>query len=128
MVNTNPAQASLFDRLGGMKAINRAVDVFYAKITADPHVSPYFSGITMPRLRAKQKAFLAMVLGGPNAYTGRNLRDAHRPLVQRGLDDSHLDRVITLLGETLLELGAAPGDVDEVAAIANSVRDEILDR
>lgn len=122
------ARGPLFDRLGGMKAINQAVDIFYAKVMADPHVSRFFDNITMPRLRAKQKAFLAMVSGGPNAYTGRNLRDAHRPLVEQGLDDSHLDRVIALLGDTLLELGAAPGDVAEVAAIANSVRNEILDR
>ncbi len=74
----------------------------------------------------KQKAFLTMVFGGPNNYTGKDLRAGHAHL--KGLDDSHLDAVIENLGGTLAELGAAAEDIEEVAAIANSVRDDVLNR
>ena len=39
-----------------------------------------------------------------------------------------MDIVIEHLGATLQELGANEKDIQEVAAIANSVRDDVLDR
>ena len=56
------------------------------------------------------------------------MRQGHRHLVAKGLNDSHVDAVIELLGETLKELGAGGEDIAEVAGIANSVRDDVLDR
>ena len=82
----------------------------------------------MDRQAAKQKAFLTMVFGGPNAYTGKSLRDAHKHLVIDGLTDVHVDVVIEHLGATLKELGASDAQNAQVAAIANSVRDDVLNR
>jgi len=69
-----------------------------------------------------------MAFGGPNQYTGKDLREGHKHLVARGLNDSHVDVVIELLGGTLQELGVAAEDIQEVAKIANSVRDDVLCR
>ena len=77
---------------------------------------------------AKQKAFLTMVFGGPANYSGLDMRKGHQHLVKMGLNDSHVDVVIELLGETLTELGVPNDKIAQVAAIANSVRDEVLDR
>jgi hemoglobin len=117
--------ATLFERLGGRDA---AVDIFYKKMMGDDTVSPFFESTDMVRQAAKQKAFLTMVLGGPNHYTGLDMREGHKHLVEKGLNDSHVDTVIKHLGDTLKELGAADEDITEVAAIANSVRDDVLNR
>ena len=77
---------------------------------------------------AKQKSFLTMVFGGPNNYTGLNMREAHKRLVEKGLNDSHVDAVIELLGSTLSELGVADEDIGKVAVIAESVRADILNK
>ena len=58
----------------------------------------------MDRLRGMQKAFLTMALGGEDAYTGRDLTSAHAGLVERGLNDSHFDRFMKCLRQTLEEL------------------------
>ena len=119
---------TLYERLGGEAAIDQAVDIFYRKVLGDDRISGFFEDVDMERQAAKQKAFLTMVFGGPNGYTGRDLREGHRHLVSRGLDDSHMDAVIEHLGSTLAELGAAVEDIAQVADIANSVRDHVLDR
>lgn len=54
--------------------------------------------------------------------------DRAMKLLARGLNDSHVDIVIEHLGETLKELGANEEDIQKVAAIANSVRDDVLGR
>ena len=77
---------------------------------------------------AKQKAFLTMAFGGPNNYTGLDMRRGHADLVARGLNDSHVDAIIELLGETLKELGVADNLIGQVAAIAEGARNDVLSR
>lgn len=119
---------SLYQRLGGEPAVSAAVDIFYRKVLSDDRISHFFDDTDMDRQIAKQKAFLTMAFGGPNHYSGLDMKTGHAPLVARGLNDSHVDAVIELLGGTLAELGAAEADIQEVAAIANSVRDAVLGR
>lgn len=120
--------ATLYEQLGGAGAIDQAVDIFYRKMLGDERVARFFETTDMDRQAAKQKAFLTMVFGGPNAYTGKSLRDAHKHLVIDGLTDVHVDVVIEHLGATLKELGASDAQIAQVAAIANSVRDDVLNR
>jgi hemoglobin len=82
----------------------------------------------MDKQRAKQKAFLTMAFGGPNNYTGLDMRKGHAHLVKMGLDDSHVDAVIENLGGTLKELGVKDELIGQVAAIAESVRGDVLGR
>ena len=119
---------SLYERLGGAPAVEAAVDSFYRKVLSDPKINGFFDGNDMDAQRAKQKAFLTMAFGGPNAYSGKDLRAAHKPLVERGLDDSHFDAVAVHLQSTLQELGATGDLIDEVMAIAGSTRDDVLGR
>jgi hemoglobin len=63
--------SSIYHELGGADAVEKAVDIFYRKMLSDPRVASYFDSVDMDRQRAKQKAFLTMVFGGPNHYTGK---------------------------------------------------------
>ena len=120
--------STLYERLSGADAVNAAVDIFYRKMLADDRVNYFFDNTDMDRQIAKQKSFLTMVFGGPNNYTGKDMREGHKHLIKRGLNDTHVDIVIEHLGSTLKELGVPDEDISEVAAIANSVRDDVLDR
>ncbi|MCW8410164.1 group 1 truncated hemoglobin [Legionella sp. PATHC035] len=119
---------SLFEGLGGHNAVNTAVDIFYRKMLRDERVSHFFDDIDMEQQILKQKGFLTMVFGGPNHYSGKSMREGHAHLIKRGLNDTHVDIVIEHLGATLKELGAAEKDIEQVASIANSVRNEVLGR
>lgn len=119
---------SLYEELGGAPAIEAAVDIFYRKVLSDEHIARFFEGVDMERQAAKQKGFLTMVTGGPNNYTGKDMRVGHAHLLKLGLDDSHVDAVVGHLGDTLRELGVGEERIAQVAAIANSVRDDVLGR
>ena len=119
---------SLYDKIGGEAAVNAAVDIFYRKVLADDRINQFFEGVDMEQQAAKQKAFLTYAFGGPNNYTGKDMREGHAHLVEKGLDDSHVDAVIEDLGATLKELNVPDELIAEVAAIAESVRDDVLGR
>ncbi|MFU8828890.1 MAG: group I truncated hemoglobin [Phycisphaerales bacterium] len=119
---------TLYESLGGEAAIQQAVEQFYRRMLVDDRVSHFFDDTDMDRQMAKQAGFLTMVTGGPNTYTGKDMREGHKHLVARGLNDEHVDIVIEHLGGTLLDMGATPEQVQQVADLANSVRDEVLNR
>lgn len=121
---------SLFQRLGGRPAVEAAVDKFYDKILADDRTKDFFDGVDMDKQRKHQKAFLIFAFGGTGGeYNGRNMRDAHKDLVEnQGIGDAHFDVVVELLGSTLAELGVAEELIGEVAQVAESVRADVLNR
>lgn len=120
--------ATIYEQLGGAPAMDAAVDIFYRKVLADDRISRFFDGVDMERQAAKQKAFLTMVLGGPNSYTGKDMRAAHAHLVARGLNDMHFDAVVEDLAATLKELGVGDAQIGEIAKIAESVRADVLSK
>ncbi|MEO8900363.1 MAG: group 1 truncated hemoglobin [Polyangiaceae bacterium] len=117
--------ASVYERIGGDAAVDAAVDVFYRKVLADARISQFFDSVDMDRQRAKQKAFLTFAFGGPNQYGGQDMRAAHAKMQ---LTEQHFDAVMENLGATLVELGV-PGDlIAEAAAVAMSVKSDVLNR
>ena len=119
------AAATLYERLGGMVSIDVAVDQFYERVIGDPELAPFFDRVDMRRLRAHQKSFLAMALGGPRRYAGSGLAEAHRHLA---IDDHHVDLVAGHLAAVLAGLGVPPALIDEVVSAVDGLRGEVLDR
>lgn len=118
--------SSLFEQIGGREAVNAAVDIFYNKVLADQRINKFFEGIDMKDQRRKQIMFLTYAFGGPNNYSGKNMRDSHSNLVALGLDDSHFNAVLENLGATLAELGVPASLIEQAAAIAESTRGDVL--
>jgi len=127
-MRTLTQQSTLFEQLGGAPAVEAAVDRFYRKVLADDRINTFFEGIDMDTQAAKQKAFLTMAFGGPVHYTGLDMRRGHAHLVARGLNDSHFDAVIENLGATLRDLGVAEDLIHQVAALAETTRNDVLGR
>ena len=119
-------EATLYDRIGGEAAVTAAVELFYRKVLSDYRINRFFDSTDMEAQIAKQKAFFTMAFGGPNNYTGGDMRTVHARLVKMGLDDSHFDAVMEHLGATLVELGVAADLIGEAAAIAESTRSDVL--
>ncbi len=121
--------SSLFEQLGGESAVNAAVDLFYTKMLNDDRVKHFFENTDMEKQRAHQKRFLTFAFGGLPDYPGRNMRQAHTKLVEEhGLNDSHFDATVENLAASLKELGVSDELIGEVAKVAETVRDDVLNR
>ncbi len=121
--------STLFERLGGDAAVDAAVDKFYFKVLADERIKHFFEGVDMKRQANHQKNFLKFAFGGRDAYSGKSMRDAHKHLVEKmGLNDSHFDAVVENLGATLKDMGVADDLIGEVAAAAETLRADVLNK
>lgn len=115
--------SSLYEQIGGADAVNAAVDIFYRKVLSDPVIMHFFDDVDMDRQIGKQKAFLTMAFGGPNNYTGKDMREAHKHM---NLTEEHFNAVAGNLQATLEELNV-PGElIDQVMTIAASTHDDVL--
>ncbi len=106
-----PASAShghhetVFDEIGGARAIEDLVETFYAMMMADPQLAHYFNGFSVTKIKQHQHMFLTAVTGGPNIYVGRPLRVAHTAL---GISGAHFDRTAGHLDAALTAKGVEP--------------------
>jgi hemoglobin len=114
----------IYDAIGGRDAVAAAVDLFYEKVLADPTLAPYFEGIDMDHLRAHQRAFLTAALGGPEAYEGQAMADAHRG---RDITDAAFDQVAAHLSSTLTELGVDDDTVGTIIGKIAGLRGDVVE-
>jgi hemoglobin len=120
--------ASLFEKIGGAAAVDAAVDIFYRRVLSDDRINYFFADVDMEKQAAKQKSFLTMAFGGPNNYSGLDMRNGHAHLIKMGLNDSHVDAVIENLSATLKALNVGDDLIAQVATIANGARNDVLGR
>ena len=77
-----PKEKSLYDRLGGKKAITAVVDEFVARCAADKRINHFFTATASdPARLQKFKANLVDQIceagGGPCKYAGKDMKTAH---------------------------------------------------
>lgn len=116
---------SVYEKIGGDAAVNAAVDIFYRKVLSDDRIMHFFDTVDMEEQHVKQKAFLTMAFGGPNSYTGKDMREAHKHM---NLTEEHFGAVAECLVGTLEELEVPQEYIDEIVGIALSVKDDVLNK
>jgi two-component system chemotaxis sensor kinase CheA len=122
----SPLNASLFERIGGQNTIDTLIDNFFDKVLVDERVKRFFEGVDTERLRNKEKSYWAFTLGGEFQYTGKTLGEAHRALLDKGLDGKHFEAMIEIFNATLSEIDIPDELAKEICQTALLTRDEIL--
>jgi hemoglobin len=95
---------NFWDDAGGEPAVRAVVQELYDRLFDDPMVSFLFEGKDKAHLVAQQVRFTSGFLGGPFAYDGKPLPEAHARLP---LLPGHFDRRHHLL-RLILEKHAVP--------------------
>ena len=117
-----PGAASLYEKIGGHDALEVVVEDFYCRVLDDDHLSSFYAGANMKRVKAKQVEFLTSVLGGPGPYTGVPMRQAHEG---RGITMHHFAMVAAHLADSLCAAGLHPDTITEILRAVAPLADEI---
>lgn len=114
---------SLYDDLGGERALRAILQSLYDKLFDDMMVGFLFAGKNKAELVEHQVRFTARFLGGPSEYRGRSLPDAHAALP---LLPGHFDRRHHLLKQTLAEYNVPQNVAAEWLRVDASLRNAVL--
>ena len=121
-------EQTLFEKIGGKNAVELASIKLYYHILEDDRINNFFKDIDLKKQSTKMTAFLTYIFGGPSLYTGRNMRKAHKNVVEQGLNDSHVDAMLENVHITLNEM-EIPADLQrQVLARLEKHRDDVLCR
>lgn len=114
---------SVFDEIGGSLVVNTAVTVLYDRVSADPLLARWFDGVDLRRLRAHQREFLVVALGGPDQFMGRTLGEAHAGLA---ITDEAFDAIVAHLSDVLTDLGLADEGIAQIADRLLGYRSQVV--
>jgi hemoglobin len=124
------AQKSLYDRLGGMKAITAVVDDFVARSASDKRISAFFTATAgdAKRLAAfKQKLVdqICEAAGGPCKYTGKDMKTAHAGM---GITTAHFNALVEDLVATLNQFKVPKPEQDQLLGVLGPMQKDIVEK
>lgn len=71
-------EKSLYDRLGGEKAVAAVVKDFLANVTGDKRINKFFAKADAKKLEKLLNEQVCEATGGGCKYSGKNMKDAHK--------------------------------------------------
>ena len=117
-------EPTLFDRIGGLKGLQKVVKRFYKLLYWDDMVGHYFKDLDLEELVDHQLSFLRWSLGSRDfEYTPKALGKVHADL---NISEEEFNRVGERLIESLESAGVGQKEIDEIMAIVISVKDQIV--
>ena len=126
LVPSARANGTLYSQLGGYDALAAVTDAFLAKLVADPSLGRFFVGHSESSGRRTRQLivdFLCEKTGGPCAYTGRSMKDAHAGLK---IGEADWNAAAGMLVVTLTEFKVPKPLQDEVVAFVVSLKPDIV--
>ncbi|MGH8581991.1 MAG: group I truncated hemoglobin [Gammaproteobacteria bacterium] len=118
-----PSAKSLYERLGGLPAVTAVVDDFAARLQRDPLVWERFEAVNLPRFRAKLIEQVGELTGGPQKYTGIDMRTLHT-----GMDvtEAEFNAVVADLKATLVAFSVPDREQAELLNALGALKDQIV--
>jgi hemoglobin len=127
---TTVAKKSLWNRLGGEKAVRAVAHDLVVLSAKDPKVNftrdgkIQFDAKKLAQLERYLVEMVSAVTGGPFKYTGRNMKESHKGM---RITDAEFDAVAGHLIDILQKYGVAQADIDELVGIIATTRKDIVE-
>jgi hemoglobin len=117
-------QRSLYDRLGGREAVVAVIDDFVGRCAGDSRINGKFTRTDVPRLKAMLVDQVCSATGGPETYSGREMRETHDGM---GVTAGEFDALVEDLVATLDQFSVPPAAQGELLGILGPLRSDIVE-
>jgi hemoglobin len=131
LVPAEERETSLYARLGGLYPIARMVDEFIDRLVANETlnanaaVAAARDPATRPGLKFHVTALLAQAAGGPQAYTGRKMKETHARL---NISGREWRAMLAELNSVLYKFNVPDAEQNEIIALIEGTRADIVTR
>jgi ferredoxin/truncated hemoglobin YjbI len=118
-----PPDPDLWSALGGGAMLISILEMFYARVYADPQLAPFFTGFTQQRLREKQYSFLQQIITGNKVFFGNRPKNSHHWMV---ISDTLFELREKLMAECLRAHDLEQKWIDRLMTIEGYYRADIV--
>lgn len=128
-----PKVKSLYERLGGEPAVKAVVDDFVGRTAANPKVNFTRKGTpaewkatpeAVAKLKERLVELVGAVTGGPQKYTGKSMKDAHKGMK---ITKEEFGAIAADLKATLDKFKVPAKEQEELLKIVGSTAGDIID-
>ncbi len=125
------AAPSLYERIGGARALEAVVADFVVAAAADPRVdftrggAWHASDAAVARLRTLLVEFMGQAFGGPQTYSGRSMKETHHGMA---ITRAQFDALAGHLKATLEKHKVPAKEIGEIMTIAASTAPDVVEK
>jgi hemoglobin len=120
---------SLYERLGGVNNIAVVIDDVIERSYVDPvlHANPKIAAahkrFPKPVYKFNATALACMVMGGPQKYTGRSIKEAHQHL---DISEKEWKALIRIFRESMTSFKVPEKEQNEIVAILEGTKGDVV--
>ncbi len=123
-------EKTLYDRLGGKKAIVAVVDEFVGRVAADTRINGFFKDTAgdQARLAAFKGKLVDQICeasGGPCKYTGKDMKTAHAGM---GITEADFNALVEDLAGALDKFHVATEDKNTLLGVLGPMKKDIVEK
>jgi hemoglobin len=113
----------LYERLGGLPAIQAVIDDFVANLAADARINKQFAQTDIPRLKKNLVDQVCQATGGPCKYTGLDMKTAHKGMK---ITDADFNALVEDLVKSLDKFKVPAKEKNELLTALASMKPDIV--
>jgi hemoglobin len=118
------ASATLFERLGGMPAVEAVIADLLGNIGADERINFAFGVADLKLLQKRLVEFVCVATGGPCKYGGRDMRAVHHGM---GVTNAQFDALVGDLVKSLEKFKVPEREKSELLGALGPLREQIVE-
>jgi hemoglobin len=123
------SETTLYQNLGGNKAIVAVVDEFVSSVAADKRINAFFAATAadpkrLASFKGKLVDLICQASGGPCKYTGKSMKAAHEGMGVTGAD---FDALVEDLVGALDKFNVASKDKDTLLSVLGPMKPDIVE-
>ena len=123
-------EKTLYQRLGGKKAITAVVDEFVGRVAADRRINGYFAATAadpqrLASFKMKLVDQICMASGGPCHYEGKDMKSAHMGM---GITSADFNALVEDLGGALDKFKVGDREKGELLGALAPMKTDIVEK
>ena len=123
-------EKSLYDRLGGKKAITAVVDEFVGRVAADTRINAFFAATAadakrLATFKGKLVDQICEASGGPCKYTGKDMKSAHMGM---GISGGDVNALVEDLVGALDKFKVPAHEKDQLLGALGPMKTDIVEK
>ncbi|HTK32179.1 MAG TPA: group 1 truncated hemoglobin [Candidatus Saccharimonadaceae bacterium] len=119
------AEKSLYERLGGGAALTAVVGDFVDNVAADQRINHFFQDADLPKLKTNLTNLIGQATGGPEKYTGRDMKTTHQGM---GIADADFNALVEDLTKSLDKHQVGATEKGELIALLAGMKGDIVEK
>jgi len=115
--------ASLYERLGGYDGIRKVSEDVWTEHTSNPAVKARYADSDGEEITRLVTEFVCWGTGGPESYTGKEMREAHRTM---NINEREFLAVVEDVSQALKKNDIGQQETSELLGLLFSLKDEVM--